>query len=517
MKTSAVVLAALVVLGSAAPAVADPGTADLAVTVSVDRPSYRVFDELTAVVVVTNTGTAPATGVRVRPDTSYMLFPGEQWGALDQTGPGAVLAPGERLEVRLTSTIDDPDRVQTVGLDVWTEATETDLSDNRAVAEFTVDAAPSDVTGILYGDRDADGVIDPGEVLTGVRVWAPAIPAFDTRTDAEGRFAARGVPEGRYALEVGLPAGWRVDGPLVFEVRDGAHAVLRALRDASALRASIEFDRRTYAVGDTVRETVRITNPSDTDVPGVTARCVEGAGPNTLSGLGWGDLVHDVAPGITVRAGETVVFGFSDVVRPGGRLYGFITITCWFGNGFRYDEGPAVVARAEVPGGRGGITGWLFTDRDEDLVVDPGEGVAGLKVFLVADDGTIVARTVTDAGGGFAFLDVAANNYALRLAGPWRIRDAADPRVGIFADDTIANWLFPVVAGPRQPDLDAPPPGPSTVPVTPVDEPAPQAAPKRPANLADTGAEVREMAALGVLLLLAGAALVFVRRRREDA
>jgi LPXTG-motif cell wall-anchored protein len=42
----------------------------------------------------------------------------------------------------------------------------------------------------------------------------------------------------------------------------------------------------------------------------------------------------------------------------------------------------------------------------------------------------------------------------------------------------------------------------------------PQAAPSpRPANLADTGADVTELSAIGLLLLLAGAGLLFVRRR----
>jgi len=74
-------------------------------------------------------------------------------------------------------------------------------------------------------------------------------------------------------------------------------------------------------------------------------------------------------------------------------------------------------------------------------------------------------------------------------------------------DGPIPNLKLYLVAGPTQPDPDAPP---ATAPSSPGAA-APQAA-VRPANLADTGASVTELSALAVLLLLTGSALLLVRR-----
>jgi LPXTG-motif cell wall-anchored protein len=84
--------------------------------------------------------------------------------------------------------------------------------------------------------------------------------------------------------------------------------------------------------------------------------------------------------------------------------------------------------------------------------------------------------------------------------------------VTVFDGDVQRDVGYRVEPGPTQPDLDAPPT--STVDVKPA--PSPQAAPPpRPVGLADTGADVVELTVLGVLLLLAGAGLLLVRRSRE--
>jgi LPXTG-motif cell wall-anchored protein len=286
----------------------------------------------------------------------------------------------------------------------------------------------------------------------------------------------------------------------------GEDVLLRAVRSSSALRASITFDRGAYAVGDTLRERVTLTNTGTTDLSGVTARCVEGAAPNQLSGLGWGDLVHYTAPGVTVRAGETRTFDFTDVVPAGGRLFGFVTITCWFSTAYKYDDGPVVVARAEVPGGVGSAGGHLYVDRNLNVSVEPGEGVPGVKVFLVADNGAVVGRAVTDALGHFWFVDVPANNYELRLSGPWRPLRNTAWRIGVFAGESMDAMQVQVIPGSIQPDLDPPPaPAPSPVPQATV----------RPSTLADTGASVEELTVLGLLLVLAGVALIAVRRPKK--
>jgi hypothetical protein len=498
----ALVVATLVVLVTAAPAAAEPA-AGLVVTVAFDQPAYSAIDDITVTVSVTNTGAEPATGVHLFEEGRGPFGP-SHWGAFSPLGDGAGLAPGERVEVTATALLG----VVVDQLVLTVQARAGTLVSDKATATVPVIVHTAPLTGHLYRDLDGDATFDPGEAMSGVQVTATGGMPDTTakaRTDATGRFTTEAIPEGAYNLGSGLPVGWQHNENMHVDLRVGSPDVLiRAVRSSSALRASITFDRAAYAVGDTLRERVTLTNTGTADLAGVTARCVEGAAPNQLGGLGWGDLVHYTAPGVTVRAGETRTFDFTDVVPAGGRLFGFVTVTCWFSTAYKYDDGPAVTARAEVPGGIGSSGGHLYVDRNLNVSIEPGEGVPGVKVFLVAVDGTVAGRSVTDATGHFWFADVPAGNYELRLSGPWRpLRDVAW-RIGVYAGQSTDAMQVQVVPGSIQPDLDvrpAPPPPP----------PVPQAT-VRPSTLADTGVRVGELTVLGVLLLLAGAALLFVRR-----
>ncbi|MFL6127259.1 MAG: hypothetical protein ACJ73U_47510, partial [Actinophytocola sp.] len=354
-------MTALLMLLAAAPAAAEPAGADLTVTVAYDKPAYYAYERITATVTVTNDGTAPATGVTLWHESNGP-FSSSQWSGLDPAGGGSTIAPGERVELP-PATVELGDVVDVLRLDVEvrTPDPETDTTNNRASATATVTVRTTDLSGTVYRDIDGDKTFDPGEALAGILVegyGGKPTTTFEVRTDDTGRFTARDVPEGTYALEPGLPPGWFYDETALVQARVGAGDVLvRGVAAITGLAASITFDKAVYAVGDTIHETVTLTNTGHTDLVGLTSRCNEGAAPNELSGLGWGDLVHDQGPGVTVRAGETRTFQFTDVVPPGGRLYGFITITCWFSTAYRYDDGPKVVTRAEVPGGRGSTGG----------------------------------------------------------------------------------------------------------------------------------------------------------------
>lgn len=511
-------IAVLLTLATAAPAVADPAVptgVDLSVTVVFERSDYYAYEEIKATVTVVNNGTAPATGVTLTTDTNAP-FMTSTWGAFDPDGPGATLQPGEKIElpasVQLFTVVD----AVRMAVEVHSPQQDTDPANNKAVAEAAISVRTTDLTARLYGDRDGDKQYDPGEGLVGVAVEGEGgrpYTRISTRTDGEGRFSVPNVPEGSYMLDFGLGAMWQQDDSAILNVHPGGGELLvRAVLNSNALRGTITFDKPSYAVGDTIREHVTLTNTGTTDLAGVTARCVEGAAPNQLSGMGWGDLVHYEATGVTVRAGETRTFDFTDVVPPGGRLYGFISLTCWFSTAFRYDDGPAVVARAEVPGGRGGTGGVLFIDGDHSGFPGPGEGVPNVKVCLVDKDGKIVGRTVTGAEGYFKFTDVPSNSYYLRLFGPWRLQEGVGLQVGVFDGEFFDGMSYAIEPGPNQLDLDTKPA--PTMEVTPP--PAAKQAPlPRPQNLADTGADVVELTVVGVLLMLVGGGLLFVRRTRE--
>ena len=285
--------AALMTLVTGTPAAADPAGADLAVTVAFDKPAYFATDTVNVTVTITNNGTAPATGVTLWSESKNSIDV-SHWAAFDE--PGTTVEAGE--QVVLPATIDPfhVDEPLRLAVEVRSRTQETDTANNKASVEAPVTVRTTDVNGRLYRDIDGDRQFDAGEELIGVQVEGHGgrpITDFSVRSDDTGRFAARNVPEGRYALTLGLPVGWQTDESQYVEVHpDSGELLVRAVRDSSALRASITFDKPAYAVGDTIRERVTLTNTGKEDLGGVTARCDEGAAPNQLSGLGWGDLVH---------------------------------------------------------------------------------------------------------------------------------------------------------------------------------------------------------------------------------
>jgi hypothetical protein len=514
----AAALAVLLTLMTAAPALAEPAGADLTVFVTFDKSEYLSYETVMVTYVVANTGTAAAHGVTLTYDTNGPFEP-VQWPNFDPANGGTTVEAGERVE--WTLYVDSQhfrEDVMRLALQVHTPDAETDLTNNAASVEATFTYRTADLVGTLYGDRDGDHVFDPGEAMVGVEIrgiGGPPDSAFSARTDENGRFVVKDLPEGTYPLDLRLRGGWQPDESNVVSVRvGGPPALVRAVLSSTDLRSSITFDKTTYQVGETLREHVTLTNTGRTDLAGVTARCVEGAAPNQLSGLGWGDLVHDEGAGVSVRAGETRTWEFTDIVPPGGYLYGFITITCWFSTAFRYDDGPTVLARAEVPGGRGTAGGYLYVDRDSSDSYTLDEAAAGVKLCLVDKDGRVVARTTSDAKGYFVFRDLPANRYPVRLVGPWRAKNGIDLELGVFTDAVIDSIHYAIEPGANQPDPDEQTS--TNVPRPPVPQASPTPA-AHPASLADTGADVADLIRLGLLLLLAGGGLLLGVRRPGEA
>ena len=506
MTWLSVALTAILFFVFATPAAAADGYVDLAVTVTLDKTAYEPGDRVTARLVVTNNGTATAHGVAVRV-TGNLYFPESSWVGLSET-----LEPGWATEALEWVTV-PTQLTATVDVTATSSEPEHEPADNRMVVEAPLPNAAASVSGVLYGDRDGDEQVDPGEGLSGVELalnrneW-PYL-GRTLRTDRDGRFAVPDLVVGSYVVEAGLPAGWESAGRyFAFVAEPGANELtFRAARDLPLpLSASIRFDRDSYAVGDVLREYVTIANHGKADLSGITAYCTGMGNANELSSASWGDLAPNTGAGVTVPAGQTRTFEVTDVVPAGGWEYGHVLLYCEFGVGDEYKNHVSASALATVPGAYGDLEGVLYQDLD-DSGVSYGEGLPNVKLYLADRTGRVAARAVTDARGRFHFAGVPVDSYELRVVGPWRPRDNPAQDVQVYAS-RVAFVDLPVLPGATQPDPDAPSP-PSTSDISP---PAPMAS-ARPANLADTGVSVEELFALGMLLLLTGTALLFVRRR----
>ena len=474
---------------------------------------------------VVNNGTVAADEVVAHVVGNVPLTDNDLRGFWDW-GPGAGQSIGAGQDKAETFSFVLPAVLRPVlEFTVSSSAEDATPADNRIVVAVPVPGAHASLDGVLFGDKDLDGAVDAGEGLTGVQMsfhqdmapWGDLV----VRSGAGGRFAIPELVAGGYYVTIQLPPGWRIDDPSGqphVRVGPGANTLdLRALRVVKpTLDASVRFDRASYAVGDVIREHVRITNTGTTDISGITALCTGAGNPDELGSAAWGDLAPYTGAGVTVRAGETRDFTFTDVVPQGGYDYGDVHLYCLFAPGQDYEFGAVATAWAAVPGGRGDLTGTLYLDKSEVGGQD-GEGLPRVKVYIVNRAGKIAARTVTDAGGRFAFRGVPAGNYELRFVGPWRYANASAQYWNVVAGQTSGIDLH-VVPGPNQPDPDAPPPDDGTPPSTSDDAPRPQArASGVPTGLADTGASVRELTGIGIALLLVGFWLLVLpmRARRE--
>jgi LPXTG-motif cell wall-anchored protein len=496
------VLAAALTLLGAAPAVATEEYVDLRVTASFGAADYLATDDVELRVVVANAGTAPATGV-VLASLGELDFGTGAWGELNAAGPGAVLAPGERVE--LTAMASSAGRDLEERVEVRSAELDREPADNVAVATATVATEPGDLLVTVYGDEDQDGVVDPGEPTVGALVALyGGGREYGARTDGAGAARFTGLPTGRYLAQVEVRGGWYGEESRPITVRPGVNrAEVRSLRNrATALTATVALDRDRYAAGDTVRARVTLTNPGGVDVTGVFAFCGRYGSENDLYSIGWGELdPAEEGPGAAVRAGETRSWEFTDVVPDRAWDYGFVVLRCDFSQ-WSGGEGAFAEDSAAVPGGRGLVEGTLVHD---------GRPVPGVELLLIDPvTGAAVARAVSDAAGGFRFPELPAGAYELRALGPWRLPAAGATWIQVMAGNRHGFHPLAIEPGPTQLAPGATPAAPPIV--DPRAAPAPRT-PVRPATLPDTGASVVELTAFGLLLVLTGA--VLARRPRR--
>ena len=514
------VLALVFGVGGVAVAQPAPGV-DLVASVSFDREAYLPGETVHVTLQVANNGDAMAEWVVAHVVGNVPLDDDDLRGFRDGgAGYGEFIGAGQAKSE--TFSFELPAVARPV-LEFTVSSGVEDLqpADNTVSAAVPVPGALASVDGVLFGDKDLDRVADPGEALTGVEMsfhqtMAPW-DAFTVRSGAGGRIAIPELVIGHYYVLIQLPPGWRLDLPgEAVDIRSGVNPIaMRAIRDVKpTLDVSVRFDRASYAVGDVLREHVRITNTGTADLSGITALCTGSGNPNELGSGGWGDLAPYSGAGVTVRAGETREFTFTDVVPQGGYDYGGVSLYCLFATDENHQSGVVATAEAAVPGGRGDLTGTLYLDAGEPGFQD-GEGLPGVKVYIVNRAGKIAARTFTDAEGQFAFRGVPATYYELRFVGPWRYAYHSAQYWNVVAGQTRSIDLQ-VVPGPNQPDPDAPPPADDPPPSTSDDAPRPQAR-AAGTGLADTGASVRELTGLGIGLLLVGFWLLVLpmRARRE--
>ncbi|SDH59746.1 hypothetical protein SAMN05216553_13316 [Lentzea fradiae] len=478
---------------------------DLRLRVWFEKSVYPVHEPITAHASVTNVGTASAHQVMV--SSTGNVWPLE-WRPLDPGSGGVTIDPGQTAEASATGTVQEDFSTVHLAVTVWTTEGEPDANpdDNSVSATVPLEIRYGSYRGTVYGDRDADHVIDPGEGLPGVDVTlsggVPGTVRY-ARADESGRFELTDLPFGSYYLTFSSYPGWvLLADSFVLNEPDHPAGVFRAMPQVSGnLTATLAFAEKSYPLGSTARAVLTLENTGPVPLTDLTAACE--------MDFGYGTVEADVGelrdPGVTLPVGVTRQYDVTLPVSDVAVSWGYVRLTCLVGAPPRVND-LRLEALVSVPGGVAPmVTGLLLKSRLAALGLPPGTPVPNVKVYLRNRlTGTIAARDITTAAGRFTFYDVPAGLYDFGLVGPWQLEGPLDFQVSAGENGSYTRWVV-IKPGPEQPDPDAvPPSGGEVVPTPEGDLPV----------LAETGAAVAWLAFGGLFSVAVGCALVLCSPRR---
>jgi hypothetical protein len=495
-------------------------TLDLRLSAWFDKPAYFNYESITVHARVTNVGTASTYGAMVG---STGNFSSANWKPFD---PGGVwLAPGQSVEGTATGMITTAEGPLTLVVTAYTSYGTPDANpaDNTVTVSVPVTFVRGSYRGTVYGDRNGNNVMDPGEALSGITIrLAGGNPSVvrTAVTDADGRFVFLDLPGGTYYWDQYA----RYDSPFylyqppmnVTGTADPDVLVRGLPLVGTALSASMAFTEPAYHVNDVARINVTLTNNGTVLLTGLTVTCAS----STWTPVDAGELAYD-GPGVSLPPHSTRTSTMTVPVTFLAANAGYLRVGCSTGAPPTYNAGPGVEATGRVPGGVAAkVVGHLglFVS---NLPFGPpwNTPLPGVTVYLRNQvTGAVVARAVTDAGGDFTFYRIPADIYDFGVVGPWHMVWYW-PEFAIRSGENgdIIHYMV-VEPGPDQPDPGpvqeaSGPSAPAQQPGTPTQSVEPSTA--TTAALAMTGANVTWLALGGLLSLVVGAMMVLHAARRR--
>jgi LPXTG-motif cell wall-anchored protein len=288
-----------------------------------------------------------------------------------------------------------------------------------------------------------------------------------------------------------------------------APAVPAFAATAPVIDVSAHADRASYAVGDTVTITIEVRDTGSADATNLVLVLGDdlGSAYQVAGGSGWDCVgaaeLHCNRP--TLAQGATSTLHITGVAKRLGTFTSALTVTTATGPatgttsiGFTVTNRP----------GTGSLSGHVFTDVNGNGTWDPGvDKVAFLHLMLLTSTSTTVAEQDSEAGT-YQFVNVPPGAYVLEgQETPLPGFTETDPRIDVrvVADtDTVVDIGLP----PRVPRS----PGPSASPSVSVSA-SPSA---KGGTLPVTGTPIGPMAAAGGVLVVLGALLLVLARRRRS-
>ncbi|WP_143086880.1 SdrD B-like domain-containing protein [Lentzea flaviverrucosa] len=300
---------------------------------------------------------------------------------------------------------------------------------------------PDSVAGVLYADKNGNGVQDPGEAVSGGFVSLLGNGDSDkrsARSDVDGKFVFRDLAPGTYAPTYTMDDGWVVHhvnagGDLItIRANETTQVTARAERPYNEqLEVSATLDRESYRLPATAKITLNFHNIGNRKIHGIKPRCESRSRPEALGrGKGWDALL---ANGLTLDAGQKYTMTIDEEIPEAASLMGSVSLACAFAPNAGWNtDGPTISVQAQASGGAGAYTMVFGEDRNADARIEGDEAVEGLRVVLLdARNGAWVADATSGADGRIEFGGLPIGEYRAAVVGPWTFADSAQERVVI--------------------------------------------------------------------------------------
>jgi protocatechuate 3,4-dioxygenase beta subunit len=340
------------------------------------------------------------------------------------------------------------------------------LGGTHAVDFDFAEAAPAELSGYVYHDRDNDGRRDPGEEgLSGVQIVISALDRFSPQspvtvtTDSYGHYVVRGLAPGVYrVVERAQPAGYLdgldAAGTVAGQVRGRAQNPGDALEEISlgGGQAGVEYNfgelvpasiQGRVCVADRFGDCVAAT-AARVPLADATVRLLDATGQvlaETKTDADGRYRFTGLRPGTYAVAEITpagLIDGDEHLGTVEGRAVGRVIADGTLGEitlassqqAIDYDFCEYLPAR---------LSGYVYHDRDNDGLRETGEeGLANVPLRLLDEAGQPVASTTTDAQGFYQFVFLPAGVYAAVQTHPAGWVDGRD-RAGAVGGQTVGQ------------------------------------------------------------------------------
>ncbi|MEK6234617.1 MAG: carboxypeptidase regulatory-like domain-containing protein, partial [Planctomycetales bacterium] len=314
------------------------------------------------------------------------------------------------------------------------------VSGEQATGYNFCEHPPSTVGGQVYVDGNLNGIMEADEAgLAGVELEllnANGVVVASTVTDAGGNYQFDGLREGTYSVREIQPAGF-------FDGLDSAGTSGGVAHNPGDLISDITLtpgvEAANYKFGELAPASLGgrihadldgdcVIDPGETPLDNVTVQLLNASGDviaTTATDADGEYRFDDLPPG---------VYGIQEV-QPSGLFNGDVALGSAGGvlaatdrvteislasgedaTGYNFCEHPPST-----------IGGHVFVDADLDGIRDAGEnGIQGVSLELLDDDGSVLDATVTDADGGYSFDGLPSGTYQIREVQPLGLLDGQD-------------------------------------------------------------------------------------------